>query len=185
MDNAAITSIQTDLSLAGVAKFVSNGQTYKAEIAIDDTMGAPWDEHCGHGPVSEWTTRTKAPGERILCADRGSYRYYNIAEATKTAKHDGWDAAPYTKCTKGQKAARAVEADFKNLRLWATGEWWWVGVIVTQQCSCCDAFTGPSRSLWGIESTAGNYLAEVALELVEEIQTEAAIPTVETAEAQP
>jgi len=68
------------------------GRTYRVRINVqDDTdMGAPWEEHDGHGPVSDWTTREKHPGERLLNSDRGSKRYYDVAEANRIAKRDGW-----------------------------------------------------------------------------------------------
>lgn len=150
---------------SGIATFVLNGVLFQAKIVADDCMGAPWIEHDGHGPVSDWTTRPKAPGERVLSQDRSSKRYYDVAEAIRIAKRDGWDAAPYTPVTSGQKAARAVESDFRRLQAWCNDEWRWIGVVVTARCACCNAYTGPSDSLWAIESDSGDYRSDVALEL--------------------
>ena len=36
--------------------------TYTITIESDDMHGNPWEEHDGHGPVSEWTTRDRLPG---------------------------------------------------------------------------------------------------------------------------
>ena len=86
---------------------------------------------CGHGPVSEWTTRAKQLGERVLVEDRrGAKRYYDFAEAVRIAKRDGWDAPPLGEGTKGQRAARAAEADFNRLRGWCNGDWEYVGIVV-------------------------------------------------------
>lgn len=69
-----------------------DGRTYRVRISVqfDEDHGAPWEEHDGHGPVSEWTTRDKRPGERVLVSDRGSKRYYDVQEANRIAKADGW-----------------------------------------------------------------------------------------------
>ncbi len=42
------------------------GFTLRATVHRDDDMREPWREHDGHGIVSEWTSRDKRPGERIL-----------------------------------------------------------------------------------------------------------------------
>lgn len=91
-------------------EFTHNGTAYLAEVYPDEHMGAPWDEHDGHGPVSDWTTRSKAPGELVLNEDRGSYRYYDFQEACRIARRDGWDAKPYNtgQETKRQQAAKAA-----------------------------------------------------------------------------
>lgn len=67
-----------------------DGYVVTATVVRDDDMGAPWENEDGHGPVSRWTSRPKRPGERVLNVDRGSYRYYDFAEAVKIAKRDGW-----------------------------------------------------------------------------------------------
>lgn len=94
-----------------------------AESEHDGDCEAPWEACEGHGEVSEWTSRGKLPGERILCSDRSSHRFYDYAAAIKTAIADGWDAAPYKTGTKGETAARAVEADFAFLKAWCDDRW--------------------------------------------------------------
>ena len=44
-----------------------DGFTLRARIEHDSDTGAPWEEHDGHGPVSDWEVRDKLPGELILC----------------------------------------------------------------------------------------------------------------------
>jgi hypothetical protein len=73
-----------------------DGCTFRVETERDADMGAPWDECDGHGTVSEWTTRDKQPGELVLNEDRGSKRFYDFAEACKTALRDGWGFLPET-----------------------------------------------------------------------------------------
>ena len=144
-----------------------NGFTVTARVDRDDCMGEPWKEHDGHGPVSDWTSRDKAPGERVLVSDRHSKRYYDYAGAIKIAKRDGWDAPPYGEGTSGEQAARAVEADFKHLSDWCNDEWYWCSVIlsVSKNGVTLDEY---AASLGGIESTDRSYLTEVANELLDE-----------------
>ncbi len=157
--------------------FTHNGREFRVEFPRDDDHGAPWDEEDGHGPVSEWTTRPKLPGERIIAEDTNGYcgstrsrRFYDVQEAMKIARRDGWDAKPYQTGTKGEQAARAVEADFEWLRKWCNDQWHYLGVIVTARCDRCGKFCGPSESIWGIESESEEYLDETARELADEIQ---------------
>jgi hypothetical protein len=112
----------------------------------DPDMGPPWKEHDGHGPVSDWTTRDKRPGERVLCSDRSSHRFYDYAAAIEEAKRDKWDAPPYKTGTKGEQAARAVERDFQYLRDWCNDKWHWAGYTIKIEGQAYD------ESLWGIDS---------------------------------
>ena len=66
-------------------KVLRGGRTFKIIIERDEWYGAPWEECDGHGPVSEWTTRDKAPGERVLYADRRSKQFYDFATAVEWA----------------------------------------------------------------------------------------------------
>jgi len=157
--------------------FEHNGRSYTAEIHDDTDHGPPWLEEDGHGPVSDWTTRAKLPGERVLHSDRHSRRFYDWQEAMAIAKRDGWGLAPAEVAklaadlgrqpTRGEITAEAVRRDFEHLRAWCNDDWSYVGVVVRQvdACGCC----GVSESLWGIESDAGDYLQEVARELAEEV----------------
>lgn len=142
----------------------------KAELVRDHDTTPPWEREDGHGPVSEWTSRDKQPGERVLCSDRGNKRFYDFAGAVVIAKRDGWDSEPYGTGTRGQKAARAVERDFERLRRWCNDQWNYVGVVVTVSREKVEL---GSASLWGIESDAGDYLTETALELLPDALAEA------------
>lgn len=68
-------------------------------------------------------------------------------------------------------AARAAEADFKRLDDWCNDRWCYVGCVVTLLDDDGDA-TDFTASLWGVESDGGEYLAEVARELADEIVSE-------------
>lgn len=150
-----------------------DGASYAVSVVRDMHSGAPWDEEDGHGPVTGWETRAKLPGEMVLCSDRHAKRFYDFAEACRIARRDGWDAEPY--CTDGTetpraKAAKAALADFNRLRRWCSEDWYYVGVIVSPLCSCCGTpDEGRSASLWGIESDCGDYLKEVARNLISEV----------------
>jgi len=139
-----------------------NGRTFQAFTAPDDSGDAPWECNEGHGPVSDWRKRdSKRAGELVLCEDRRYCRFYDFAAAVKLARKDGWDTPPYKQGTPGERAERAAMADFKFLRGYCRGDWYYVGVIVE-----CD---GECESLWGIESTADEYLKETAHELAHEL----------------
>lgn len=157
------------------------GLSFSVRIKADDSMREPWKEHDGHGIVSEWTTRDKAPGERALCDDRGSRRFYDFAETIKLARRDRWNirgvddedvAALARKLgrepTAREVTAEAVERDFRRMRGWCNNEWSWVGVVVTLLDTDGNA-TDETESLWGIESDSPEYHAEVAQELAEQI----------------
>lgn len=134
-----------------------DGETYRISWDYDPDMGAPWKEHDGHGIVSDWTARDKRPGERVLCRDRGSRRYYDVAETMRIARREGWGVSDPAGKTAGQVAAEAVELDFAYLRRWCEGDWWWVQVLVEH------VRTGVAESLGGVESDS---LEDVIAELV-------------------
>jgi hypothetical protein len=189
---------------------------YLVQIERDDDYGAPWENEDGHGPVTDWTTRDKCPGELVLNQDRRSYRYYDFQAACRIARRDGWGFLPgelETKrhATRGPKkfrasvrrrpelvaygpdinsairalydlhrstfpsarayAAAAARADYERLRQWCDDQWCYVGVIVTRLDRHGNKLRHLQASLWGIESDAGDYLEEVARELVADIES--------------
>lgn len=66
------------------------GYVFKVFLVDDCDNGEPWNNCDGHGPVSNWTTRDKHPGEWVISSDHGTKRYYDAAEANRIAKRDGW-----------------------------------------------------------------------------------------------
>lgn len=135
-----------------------NGHTITLEWHYDPDCEAPWEHEDGHGPVSDWTTRDKRPGELVLHSDRHSYRYYDYAEAIKIAKRDGWDAPPYKTGTKGERAHRAVMRDFEYLKDWCEDRWHWCGYV------CKIEGTQYHESLWGIDSDSQDEFETTAFE---------------------
>lgn len=147
--------------------FTHGGRNFRINIEQDTDHGAPWKECDCHGVVSDWTTRDKRPGERVLCADRNRKMYYDVQASIAIAKRDGWDAEPYGG-TKGERAARAVNADFEYLRRWCNNEWCYVGIVITLLDDDGED-ADKSESLWGIESEADDYISECAHEYAEQI----------------
>lgn len=155
-----------------------SGLTFSVSVEPDDSHGAPWEECDGHGPVSDWTTRGKLPGERVLWSDRGCYRYYDVAEAMRIAKRDGWGISPDARAalvarlgrepTAGEIAAAAVESNFQYLRAWCNDEWSYVLVVVTLLDTDGDE-TWLCEAIGGVESHADDYIAELAQELARHI----------------
>lgn len=146
------------------------GRFYRAIIKADDAR-PPWEQNDGHGPVSHWKpVATKRPGERLLLRDDNMGRFYDTQAAMLQAKVEDWDAPPYGTGTPGQRAARAVEADFNYLYAWCHNDWWYCGVALQYHNDPQDptAFQVVD-SLWGLEANTapGNpYLNEVANDLL-------------------
>lgn len=150
--------------------FEHRGYRFRVEYQLDEDHGAPWEDHDGHGVVSEWTRREKRPGERVLVTD-GRYgsperRYYDIEATLKIARRDQWGPKRDGETAK-QTAARAVEEDFKYLQSWCYDEWRYVGVIVVAVDED-GKDTDVATSLWGVE-TYGNYHETVKTELADEL----------------
>jgi hypothetical protein len=148
-----------------------DGSSYRIEWFYDEDMGAPWDEHDGHGEVSDWTTRDKKPGELVLSQDRSLKRYYDFQGAVAKAKAEGWNIAPYTWPSKGAQAVAAVLADFHHLKGWCDDQWHWCGIRVTLLDDEGEE-TAISTSLWGFEAgtkAADEYHADVIQELIGEV----------------
>lgn len=148
-----------------------------ATIEYDSHTGAPWLEHDDHGPVSEWTTRAKRPGELVLHSDGPHRRYYDFAQACQIARRDGWNTPPYdTIETPRQRASRAALADFKALRAWYNDEWFWCGIVVTVTHTE-SGLELASDSLWGIDAnypgSDNSHLLEVANEQAESALSQA------------
>lgn len=150
----------------GVRSEFSASLSYEINWERDDCQGAPWEECDGHGPVSDWTTRDKRPGERVISSDRGKKRFYDYAEAIRLAKKDGWDAPPYKTGTKGEQAVRAVESDFTFLEAWCNDRWEYA--CFTVKLYDAEGEEVASDSLCGVE-TWKDYHREVAADLLNDL----------------
>lgn len=152
------------------------GFRLRATVYADNHMGPPWKEHCGHGPVSEWTTRAKRSGERILRQDGLNFLYYDFKGAMEKARKEEWGPLiPWR--TPAIARTVAAEQDFEAMKAWAQGDWTWCGVALTvwKAGICLNGKYG--SALWGIErnypGSDNSYLSEVASDLVDEAMAEA------------
>lgn len=164
------------------------GFTIRVSWHYDESHGTPWDEEDGHGPVSDWTRYNpncgdggKAAGQRVLCSDRGSVRFYDWEAAVKTAEADGWglgadDKAklaaklkkPVESLTKGEIVNAAVIHDFKYLRDWCNNEWHYCGYTVEIEDDngeeiAWDSDSMGEDSLWGIDSPSCDHFEDEAV----------------------
>lgn len=151
------------------------GYRFRVTFERDDDIGAPWDEHDGHGIVSAWERRGKRPGERVLVTDGrgrgyGRARYYDVQGTITIATADGWGPPGGKRPdeTDKQAIARAVDADFEYCHGWATDQWEWLYIRV-EQVDDEDEPTGKEASLGGVESYAEYHQMVVWDELLPEV----------------
>ena len=157
----------TDYSL-NTETFEHDGMQFRVTSYHDVCMGEPWREHDGHGIVSDWTTRSKSPGEMVLSKDRNSKRYYDFQESVKIARRDGWNTEPYNWPTKGAQAHAATMSDFEYIKGWCNNEWCWITIKVELLDDSGDLIPDTEEYLGGIESK-GDYWLEPAKDLAGEI----------------
>lgn len=150
--------------------FTREGITFRVKMDHDYDMGPPWEEGDDSDLVSDWTTRPKAPGERVLNRDRGSYRYYNFAEAVKRYTEQGRD--PYAKgwrsdlgedATLGQVAARIAELNFIHYDHWCRDLWQWM--VLSVEMLTKDGGTVGSEHLGGVSSEDHATITEEAWDM--------------------
>lgn len=140
----------------------------------DEYTREPWKDFDGHGVVSEWTSRDKRPGERVLTEDHESKRFYDVEASMAVARKDGWGCGNHDRHpTKGERAACGVEQDFQRMRAWCRDEWEWIGVIVTLYDA--EGEEVADSSCWGIESDS-DYWADVAADLIMELASGHVLP---------
>jgi hypothetical protein len=148
--------------------FEHKGRRFRVHIERDEHHEPPWESNDGHGPVRASSAANKRPGERVLYKDRHTHWYYDWQAATKLARKDGWNVAPFDV---PNRIERAVQADFDYLRRWCNNDWWYVGVCVellnSEGMPITDKY---EAALWGIESDIDDYIEQVALELASEVQ---------------
>lgn len=146
-------------------RFEHRGYTFTTHTERDEFISEPW-----HGIVSEWTTRDKRPGERILHSDRRSRLYYDVQRTMIRARREGWSCGlpGHIHHTARERAACAVDRDYQRLRAWLRGTWYHV-VVCVQLVTPGYASDNRRAYLGGVESDAGEYLEAIARELADEI----------------
>lgn len=149
-----------------------DGKTYRVEFIVDYDLGAPWEEHDGHGVVSDWECRDKKPGEVVIASDRGWKRFYDVAATTRIAKRDKWGVsdADTSNMTKAQIVALAVKRDLERMRGRCNDKWHWCGVSVFPLTADGYELRSKTEALWGVESDAGEYFDEIIYELISQIE---------------
>ena len=135
------------------------GHTITITVHHDENMGPPWEEHDGHGIVSEWVRRDKRPGELVLITERGASRFYDVEATFKIASRDGWGLGDEAlaklasklgrKPTHRQVIAAAVQSDFEYLRGWCRDEWQWLGFTTEIETPAKQIVEG--FSCWGFD----------------------------------
>jgi len=150
--------------------FTHGGYEFRVTFEHDSDIREPWKEYDGHGKVSEWTSRDKAPGERVLCSDRRSKRFYDVRASVEIARRDRWGCsnASHAHATTGETAACAVDRDFEYLRAFCAGDWEYLIVGVTLLDDDGEP-TSETEYLGAVESIDRQYLADTAHELAEQI----------------
>lgn len=150
---------------------LGNGYSLRIKIYADEHHDAPWDSSEGHGPVTDWETRDKRPGEWILSESRNSYRFYDAAEAIRHAWRYGWGLDPddtialvrklkkadSSELTRGEIIAEAVRLDYAFLKGWCDDEWHYleykVDLIHEDEEGEVPTIKELDTSCWGFEST--------------------------------
>lgn len=155
--------------------FEYKGRTFAVALEPDEEQAPPWEDGDGRGIVSEWVTRAKRPGERVLHHDRRSYRYYDMQATMAKARAEGWPVSGHGDKTARQRAALAVEADFEHMRRWCNDQWHYVSLVVTLlEGNDDDGWTeGPGASLWGLESDDYDHHEEMREQLADEALSQA------------
>lgn len=141
----------------------------------DEQSTEPWEEHEGHGIVSDWRPNRnseKRPGELVLVNDRYRARFYDFSETLKIARRDGWGLnrnemeTLRTRIgrtpTAREITAEAVRLDFEFCRKWLEGEIHWVGYVVIVEG------TAYRESLWAIFSNDMDHHEQEAVQNAED-----------------
>lgn len=165
--------------------FSFRGMEFRAYMVEDNTdRYPPWKEYEFHGIISEWESRDKKPGERILAEDLGSRMFYDVQSTMRKALAEEWGIAPDRieewaqrigkQPTARQIAAAAVEDDFRRMRAWCADEWHYVGICVCRVDDEGEDIGEPyEHALWGIESDSGReYFQEIANDLADDLSEE-------------
>jgi len=134
----------------------STGKRFRIEHHYDGDAGAPWDNDDCHGPVSDWVTRNKRPGELVLSVNGKCKRFYDFQAAIKAQREvmrDRWYIPKgRTRQDDGYDLVCTVMSDYEYLRDWCNDEWHYMGIVVFPLTADGDELRSKSQSLWGIES---------------------------------
>lgn len=164
-----------------IKTIIKDGRTFRFDVQQEPDLDRPhpWNAEEGHGPVSEWSSRKKKPGEWVLEVDGCQRRFYDAQEATKIAKRDGWGIGPTEihafvteherEPTRKEIIGIAVKKDFEHLKAFCDNEWTYMGVIVTLLDGEDDTPTKVSAMAWGLETCVEDVVEDTAQELAEQL----------------
>lgn len=153
---------------------------FTANVYADDSHGNPWEEEDGHIDPEYFHREADVPrGYTIMSTHgRGCWAYDTRAAILK-ASRERWGLSPssreyqairvkpgHTKPTRSQVRMAAIRADAWRMAQYINGDWCYVGVSVVRTGET-DSY---AHAVWGIESDAGEYLHEVAIEIAGEIE---------------
>lgn len=129
-----------------------NGWSLKFTLEYDSDCGPPEKECDGHGPT-QWVHHCLEDWERdwVLCWDGYSKLLYDVREARKQAKRDGWCMAK-----SDAEIKVAVQGDFDYLYGYYNDDWHYVGIVVElldENDVVIDEW-----SCWGFETSDPMYL---------------------------
>lgn len=160
------------------------GLTFRVHLPYDDASDPPWERSDGHGPVRQVFTShsshvDKRPGERPMHSNRHATWLYDWQEASRLARVDGWGLGPKDSAELERRLGRpakpgeirqeAVRKDFEFLSGWLGDQWSYIGVCVELLDDDGEAVTDKyAAAIWGVESCAEEYIAELALEMAEQ-----------------
>lgn len=146
-------------------------QQWTARLTLDDGRDVraklEYDEASSLEDSGDWFGTIKA-GRRSDSSNDARPEGFNGA-ARKISSRGGmlWWQPPQDVLS-DPSALASLE---KRVRAYFLEDWTYVGVVVevrSAPCSCCGERKAETQSLWGIESDAGDYFAEVLGELTAE-----------------
>jgi len=153
-----------------------SGNRFRIEHYYDTDAGYPWEEDGEHGPVSDWVSRKKRPGELVLDDDGlGCRRYYDFQAAMRMARDDDWNSVSYylPPDMRGEEYARLVGLDYQRLRDWCRNKWHYMGIVVLPIAPDGTEYRDEETSIWGIASDAApTFIQEMEDRLLDDLGAE-------------
>lgn len=156
-------------------EFSHNGHVFVARVYADDYHDAPWAEEDFHiDGIDYFARQSDIPrGYHVLSTHGSGYWAFPLGPAIVKAAREGWRSDGWharnlrvkpgkSKITRAQRTYAAVLDDAARMAGYINGDWCYVGVSVTPVGEDEDF----SNALWGLESDSGDYLRQVALELL-------------------
>ena len=126
------------------------GRTIKIKWDYHDCMTTPWEESDCYGIVKGWQRSDKAPGEVILCSDRGDKLIYDYAGSVAKWKKEG---------VCGQEADKHANHCVRRLKEYLLDNWSYAMARVTIEGLEYEEIVGAIES-----DNAADYIADLVCE---------------------